>query len=169
MVLNQNEYTMTSLDFNYQKPPLFLPNQTRPPFFLINITDSLLLPLTENSPSSFLFIFDLHPSPSVLTVQARFRWPHSGVDRRKFIQGPFSSSSSSFVLLLRRTRALAAADGDCKGELHFLLLFYKSFFFSTSFSHFPFPFELYSAYAFKLQISSDCGSFSVTYRYSFPD
>ena len=33
MVLNQNEYTMTSLGFNYQKPPLFLPNQTRPPSF----------------------------------------------------------------------------------------------------------------------------------------
>ena len=27
---------MTSLGFNYQKPPLFLPNQTHPPSFLIN-------------------------------------------------------------------------------------------------------------------------------------
>ena len=33
MFLNQNEYTMASLGFSYQKPPLFLPNQTRPPSF----------------------------------------------------------------------------------------------------------------------------------------
>ena len=33
MVLNQNGYTMASLDLNYQKPPLFLLNQTHP--FLI--------------------------------------------------------------------------------------------------------------------------------------
>ena len=57
MVLNQNEYTMVSLGFNYLKPPLFLPNQTHPslhfltkpsapPFILISSSvTSLLLPL----------------------------------------------------------------------------------------------------------------------------
>ena len=59
MVLNQNEYTMASLGFNYQKPPLFLPNQTRPPSFLINknqlppLSHPKNLPLPP--PSSFPF------------------------------------------------------------------------------------------------------------------
>ena len=35
MVLNQKEYTMASLGSNYQKPPLFLPIQTRPSFLLL--------------------------------------------------------------------------------------------------------------------------------------
>ena len=52
MVLNQNEYTMTSLGFNYQKPSLFLPNQTHPPSFLINKIDSL--PLLSHPTSLFL-------------------------------------------------------------------------------------------------------------------
>ena len=53
MVLNQNEYTMTSLGFNYQKPPLFLPNQTHPPSFLIN----------KNRP-----LPSLSPDPSLLSA-----------------------------------------------------------------------------------------------------
>ena len=48
MVLNQNKYTMTSLGFNYQKPPLFLPNQTHPP--------------------SFLYIFQPNPPPPSMTL-----------------------------------------------------------------------------------------------------
>ena len=64
MVLNQNEYTMTSLGFNYQKPPLFLPNQTRPPSFLINKIDSLLLSHPKK-PS-------LHPSTSSSSISVAF-------------------------------------------------------------------------------------------------
>ena len=81
---------MTSLGFNYQKPPLFLPNQTRLPSFLINKIDSLLLPLTRK-PSLLL---PLHLRSPPLSLRARrpdsgeLLAAHGGVDRRGLTQRP---------------------------------------------------------------------------------
>ena len=62
MVLNQNEYTMVSLGFNYQKSPLFLPNQTLPYLPLHN-------PIRRPSPLIFIifFLFFTSSHPSYLS------------------------------------------------------------------------------------------------------
>ena len=82
MVLNQNEYTMASLGFNYQKPTLFLPNQTRPPSLSIKIR----LP-----PSSHPT-----PSPSILLLLVLFSSPvtASGGGGNEAVRLTFSPSSS---------------------------------------------------------------------------
>ena len=62
MVLNQNEYTMVSSGFNYQKPPLFLPNQT--------LLSSFLPPKPDGPPPHF-FIFFVFSFPSTRTLTLR--------------------------------------------------------------------------------------------------
>ena len=74
MVLNQNEYTMASLGFNYQKPPLFLPNQTHP-FLIFPLKVGSLLPLTRKRSllpppsSSFLFSHGGRRRPTSTTTR----------------------------------------------------------------------------------------------------
>ena len=70
MVVNQKEYNMASLGSNYQKPPLFLPNQTRPSFLpLMKHANSLPPPFSAcvPPPPHHFFIFlhthsPIHPS-----------------------------------------------------------------------------------------------------------
>ena len=94
MVLNQNEYTMASLGFNYQKPSLFLPNQTRPPSFLINKNRTPPPPSEpERASHSSSLHFLLFPTPTHTLI--RLPWSIKLSD--------FCCSSSLLLLYLRRS------------------------------------------------------------------
>ena len=89
MDLNQNEYTMASLGFNYQKPPLFLLNQTHP--FLIFPLKVGFPPPSHRKPSLLPPPSSFFLSSALIAISGGHRAAASDPHPYKFIIFPFIS------------------------------------------------------------------------------